>query len=190
MNKKIPIEVSARHIHLSQDDLEALFGKGYQLKKLKQLTQPCDFAAEEKLDIRIGDKKISGLRIVGPVREQTQVELSTTDSFSLGMEIPLRLSGDITGTPGAFLVGPQHEIEIKEGLIVAKRHLHLTSDEANTLGFKSGESVSIKTEGERAVIFHNVVIRVREDYALCFHLDTDEGNACGVLKKSYGFLIF
>jgi len=189
MEKKIPVEISARHIHLSQEDLERIFGKGYELKKMKQLTQPSDFAAKETLDIKVGEKILKNVRIVGPVREKTQVELSTTDSIFLGIKVPFRLSGNIEGTPGAVLIGPQGEIEIKEGLIIPIRHLHANFVEAKELGIKDGEEVSIKIEGERALVFHKVKVRVKENYALCVHLDTDEGNAAGIDKKTEGILI-
>ncbi len=189
MEKKVPIEVSARHIHLSQKDLEALFGESYQLEKLKDLTQPSDFAAKETLDILVGEEKIEGVRIIGPVREKTQIELSRTDAIQLGVEAPLRISGDLDGTPGAVLRGPQGEVEIKEGLIVAKRHIHVSLKEAEDLGLKDGDLVSVRVEDDRSLTFHQVKVRVREDYKLCMHIDTDEGNAASVDKKGEGFIL-
>lgn len=189
MNKKVPIEISARHIHLSQKDLEVLFGKGYQLKKLRKLSQADDFAAQETLDIKIGSKVIKKLRIVGPVRKETQIELSITDAFSLGIIPPLRLSGDIKETPGAILIKSKKKLKIKKGVIIAKRHLHCSPQQAKRLKLKNGMSVSVKIKGERALIFDNVKVRVKKGYNLCLHLDTDEGNAAGIIKKEKGEII-
>ena len=189
MNKKVPIEISARHIHLCQKDLEVLFGKGYQLKKLRKLSQADDFAARETLDIKIGSKVIKKLRIVGPVRKKTQIELSITDAFSLGIIPPLRLSGDIKGTPGAILIKSKKKLKIKKGVIIAKRHLHCSPQQAKRLKFRNGMSVSVKVNGKRALTFHNVKVRVGENYKLAVHLDTDEGNAAGIIKKGKGKII-
>ena len=189
MNIKIPIEVSARHVHICQKDLEALFGKGYRLKKLRQLTQPCDFAAEETLDIEANGKKITNVRIVGPVREKTQVELSLTDAINLGITPPLKISGDLNGTPGLVLIAPEKEIIIEEGVIIPARHIHCATDEAEELGLKNGSMVSVLVKGPRKITFHDVVIRIRDDYKLCMHLDTDEGNAAGINKVGEGYLI-
>lgn len=189
MITKIPIEVSARHIHLSQSDLEALFGSGYQLKKLRQLTQPCDFSANETLDIEANGKKITNVRIVGPVREQTQVELSITDAINLGITPLLRISADLKGTPGIILIGPKKEITIKEGVIIPARHTHYATAEAEEMGLKNGSMVSVLVKGPREISFHDVVIRVRDDYKLCMHLDTDEGNAAGINKVGEGYLV-
>lgn len=189
MSKKVPIEVSARHIHLSQKDLEALFGKGYKLKKLKQLTQPSDFTTKETLTLQAGFGKISKVRIVGPVRRKTQVELSLTDAVNLGINPPIKKSGDLEGTPGITLIGPKKRIKIKRGVIIPWRHIHCATDEAGKLGLKNGMAVSVKIKRDRAVTFHNVKIRVREDYKLCMHLDTDEGNAAGIIKKGIGKII-
>jgi len=189
MDIKIPIEVSARHIHLSKDDLEKLFGKGYQLKKMKQLTQPFDFSAEETLDTKINSQVLKNLRIVGPLREKTQVELSITDAVGLKIEPPIRLSGDIAATPGIILIGPAGEVELEKGVIIAKRHIHCSTSEAEKLGFKNGDVVSVKVEGERPIIFKEVAIRVRDDYKLCLHLDTDEGNAAGINKIGQGIIL-
>ena len=190
MSTKVPIEVSARHIHLSQKDLESLFGKGYQLKKIRKLSQADDFAARETLDIKIGSKIIKRLRIVGPVRKETQIELSITDAVGLGINLPLRLSGDIKGTPGAILIGPQKKIKIKDGVIIAQRHLHCNPKEAKKLKLKDGMSVSIEIKGVRALTFHNIKIRIGKNYKLAVHLDTDEGNAVGIIKKGEGKIIW
>ena len=189
MNKIIPIEVSARHIHLSRKDLEALFGDGYQLKKIKDLTQPGDFAAEEALDVSSNGKEIENIRIVGPARKETQIELSMTDALHLGLKPEVRISGSIDGTQGIDIIGPKGGIKIQKGVIVAKRHIHCNLKEAKELGLKNKEIVSVKTEGERGLVFDNVEIRVDDKYKLVMHLDTDEGNASGINKKSKGLLI-
>jgi putative phosphotransacetylase len=189
MNKKIPVEVSARHIHLSQKDLEALFGLGYQLKKARQLTQPSDFASEETLDIRAGEKIIPSLRVIGPVREKTQIEVSLTDMIFLNVKPIIRLSGDLKGTPGIALIGPKGKVELKEGLIVVQRHIHCSANEAKKIGLKK-RAVSVLIKGEREITFHNVAIRIGDNYKLCLHLDTDEGNAAGINKIGEGYLIF
>ena len=212
---KIPIEVSARHIHLCQKDLEALFGEDYELKKARQLYQPSDFAAEEVLDLKLGDKEIKGLRVVGPLREKTQVEISKTDAIGLGTNPPVRLSGDLSGSEGFILIGPEGEAELREGLIIAQRHIHCATEEAKELGLKNGDVVLIKTEGssptnfklgadgkspnlevnsklvgdKRPITFRNVKVRVRDGYKLCMHIDTDEGNAAGIDKKGLGTIL-
>lgn len=186
---KIPVEVSARHCHLSKNDLEKLFGIGYELKKMKQLTQPCDFACQETVDIQFGSKKIERVRVVGPVRENTQVEISITDAVGSGIMPPLKLSGDLKGASQVIIIGPKGLIELKEGLIVAQRHLHCATDEANKFGLKSGDKLSVKIEGDRQIIFGNVIVRVKDDYKLCVHLDTDEGNAAGINKVTEGYII-
>lgn len=187
--KKVLIEVSARHIHLSKEDLESLFGKGYELEKLKDLSQPHDFAAKETVEIKAGDRVFPKVRVVGPVREKTQIEFSATDVISCGKEPVIKASGSLEGSLGAVLKGPEGEIEIKEGLIVPRRHLHCSVKEAEELGLKEGDSVSVKTQGERSLTFHNVRVRVNEEYRLAVHIDTDEGNAAGIKKKTEGTII-
>ena len=189
MNKKILIEVSARHIHLSQEDLEKLFGKGYELTKLKQLTQPSDFAAKETLDIQNGSEKISKVRIIGPTRKETQVELSRTDVIYLKLNPPIRISGNIKGTPGIILIGPKKRIKIKKGVIIAQRHIHCATSEAKKFSLRNGLAVSVKVKGLRAVTFHNVKIRANKDFRLSMHIDTDEGNTAGITKKGEGVII-
>lgn len=188
-NIKIPVEVSARHCHLAKQDLEKLFGEGYEFKKIKQLSQPSDFACEETVSIKNYSNVLENIRIVGPLREQTQVEISKTDAFKLGANPPIRLSGDLKNSDGVILAGPAGEVELKEGLIVAKRHLHCATDEAKKLGLKNGDVISVKISGERPVIFENVIVRIRGDYKLCMQIDTDEGNACGLDKKGEGIIL-
>ena len=191
--KKIPIEISARHIHLSQKDLEALFGKGYQLKKMRELSQLGEFAAEEKIDIQSNlepkTRKIPNVRILGPTRKQTQVEVSHTDAIFLKVKPIVRESGHLKGTPGAVLVGPQGKIKIKEGVINAWRHIHCSPKESQKLGLKNKMLVSVKTMGIRSMTFHKVMVQVKPNYRLYMHLDTDEGNAASIVKKGIGYLI-
>jgi len=189
MNKKIPIEVSARHIHLSERDKDALFGRGYQLKKLRKLAQPGEFVAEEKLDIQVGSRKISNVKIIGPVREETQIELSHTDAIFLRIEPIVRESGDIQGTPGAILISPKNKIEAKKGVINTWRHIHCSPEEAKKLGLKDGMLVSVQTSGNCSITFHNVKVRINKKYRPCMHLDTDEGNAACMPKKGEGIII-
>ena len=189
MDIKIPIEVSARHIHLSQEDLENLFGKGYQLKKAKDLSQPSDFASEEVLDIKVGDKKISNVRIIGPIRPETQVEISKTDAIYLGVNPPIRLSGDLSDSCGIALIGPKEEVNLEKGLIIALRHIHCTKAEAENMGLKERDAVAVKIDSERPLVFHDVLIRIKDDYKLCMHIDTDEGNAAGINKIASGTIL-
>jgi len=186
---KIPIEVSARHIHLSKQHLEVLFGSDYKLTKLKNLTLPCIFSAKETLKIKHNDKEFSQVRIVGPVREQTQVELSITDCLNLGIKPVLRKSGDLENTPGIKIIGPQAQVFLKQGVIVAWRHIHLNAQEAKKLQVKNNDLVSVKTNCDRGLVFDNVQIRVQENAKLVMHIDTDEGNAGGINKKTLGVII-
>jgi len=186
---KIPVEISARHCHLSKEDSEKLFGEGYELKKERQLTQPSDFACRETVNIQVGSKKFENVRVVGPLRQQTQIEISLSDAVGSGITPSVRLSGNLQGSEAVILQGPSGQVELKEGLIVAKRHLHCATDEARKLGLENGGIFSIEISGERSVIFKNVIVRVRDDYKLCLHLDTDEGNAAGINKSGEGFLI-
>ncbi len=189
MKIKIPVEVSARHIHLSQKDLETLFGLGRELKKKNSLTQPSDFACEETVSLKNDFQIFENVRIVGPVRENTQIEISKTEALKLGVNPPIRLSGDLKDSSGITLVGPAGEVNLTEGLIIAQRHIHCATNEAKKLKLKNGETVSVKIESERPVIFEKVVVRVRDDYKLCLHLDTDEGNSAAINKIGEGFII-
>lgn len=183
---RIPIEISARHIHLCQKDLEILFGQGYKLRKLRDLTLLGEFAAQEMLVVKNGDQQFNKVRVVGPLRPQTQVELSLTDTFYLKIKPIVRISGDLKGTPGITLIGPQGEVDLKEGVIVAKRHIHLDPQTARDWGLKHKDIVWVEVAGERGLAFHQVIIRVADNYRPVMHLDTDEGNACGISKKGMG----
>lgn len=176
-NNMIPIGISARHVHVSKEDLERLFGKGYELTHYKNLSQPGQFAAQEKLDI-IGPKgKISSVRILGPIRSESQVEVAYSDLRTLGVSTEVRSSGDIRNTPGITLKGPQGEITLLKGLIIAERHIHMTPLDAKLYGVSNGEKVSLIVEGVKAGVLDNITIRVSENYALDCHLDTDDANA-------------
>ncbi|MFA6526638.1 MAG: phosphate propanoyltransferase [Candidatus Buchananbacteria bacterium] len=174
---KIRIEVSARHCHLSQKDLDKLFGKGYQLKPMKDLSQKSQFAAQETIIVKTKDGQIDNLRILGPVRPQTQIELSMTDARKLKINPPIRLSGDIKRSVGAIIIGPKGEVKLKEGIIIAKRHIHANPAQAKKMGLSKNMIISVKTVGERSVTFHSIPVRIDDNYDLSFHIDTDEGNA-------------
>jgi putative phosphotransacetylase len=178
--KMVPVGLSNRHIHLSQEHLEVLFGEGYELTKSKDLSQPGQFAAEEKVDV-IGPKKsLTGVRILGPVRKETQVEVSLADGFVLGVKPPVRDSGDLIDSPGATIVGPKGQVVIEKGIIAAARHIHMHTSDAENFGVVDKDVVSVKVEGKRGLIFENVVVRVNKDYALEMHVDVEEGNAAGL----------
>ncbi|WP_422486520.1 phosphate propanoyltransferase [Gudongella sp. DL1XJH-153] len=180
MKKTLPIALSNRHIHISQEDLDTLFGEGYELTKMKDLSQPGQYACEEKVDV-VGPKKtIKGVRILGPVRPDTQLEVSITDAFTLGVAPVVRNSGDVAETPGAKIVGPKGEVEIDKGIIVAARHIHMHTTDGEEFGVKDGEIVSIKIPGPRGLVFDNVLVRVNPNYALEMHVDIEEGNAAGI----------
>lgn len=179
---EVLLETSARHIHVTQEALETLFGKGHELTKKKDLSQPGQFACEERVTITGPKRSLANVSILGPVRPATQVELSATDARSIGCPIFVRESGDIAGTPGCKLVGPEGEVEIECGVIAAKRHIHLDPKTAEEFGLKDKQLVSVKV-GEntgRATTFGDVVIRVNANYAPAMHIDTDESNAAGL----------
>ncbi len=178
---KFLIETSARHVHVTKEVLETLFGEGYELTVKKELSQPGQFASNERVAV-IGPKgQFPAVSILGPVRPETQVELSASDARSVGIAAPIRESGDIAGSGACKLVGPKGEVEISEGVIIAKRHIHATPEDAEALGVKDKEIVNVKVESaERSLIFGDVVVRVSPKYALAMHIDTDESNAAGV----------
>lgn len=191
MDNEVLVEISARHVHVSQADLETLFGKGYELTVKKWLSQPGQFACDERVKV-IGEKgEFPAVSILGPVRPETQVELSLTDARSIGVKAPVRESGDLAETGACKIVGPCGEIEIDHGVIAAKRHIHATPEDAERLGLKNGEivSVEIPTANGRNLIFGDVVVRVSENYALAMHIDTDESNAAGMAPNTMGKII-
>lgn len=180
MENTLPVGLSNRHIHVSQKDLDILFGEGYELTKFKDLSQPGQYACEEKVDV-VGPKgTLKGVRILGPVRSNTQFELSVSDAFALGVKPIVRNSGDIVDTPGAKLVGPKGEVEIDSGIIVAARHIHMHTSDAEKFGVADNDIVNVRVKGPRGLIFENVLVRAHKDFALEMHVDIEEGNACGL----------
>lgn len=189
MSKTVMVETSARHIHVSQEVLEQLFGTGATLTKKKDLSQPGQYACEEKVKV-VGPKGEFNMTILGPVRPATQVELSLSDARKIGVPAPVRESGDIAGTPGCKLVGPNGECEITEGVIAAKRHIHLDTKTAEEFGVTDKQIVSLKLNGEgRNLVFGDVVIRVSDKFAPAAHIDTDESNAAGLCGTVDGEII-
>lgn len=181
MNFKCTVGLSNKHVHLSNEHIDILFGKDHELTPMKDLSQPGQFACEEKVDL-VGPKRtIKGVRILGPARKESQVEISFSDAFTLGLkDVPVRDSGNLDGTPGIKLIGPCGEVELKRGVIVAARHVHLHTSDAEKYGLKDKDIVKVKVGGQRAVIFENVLIRVSDKYALDMHVDVEEGNAAAL----------
>ena len=179
MGYEVKIGLSNKHLHLQKEHIEILFGKGHELTPTKPLVQPGQFACEEKVDI-VGPKNtLKGIRVLGPARPETQVEVAMTDARTLGIKAPVRESGKLEGTPGCKIVGPCGEVEIDQGVIVALRHVHLSPAQAEEAGVKDKDIVSIKIEGERGLVFNNVLVRSGDAHEREVHLDTDEGNAAG-----------
>lgn len=191
MANQVLVEISARHVHVSKEDLEILFGEGYELTCKKMLSQPGQFACEERVKV-VGTKgEFPAVSILGPCRKETQIELSLTDARSIGVVAPVRESGDIDDSGACKLVGPAGEIELAKGVIAAKRHIHATTKDAEELGITNGEivSVEIPTSNGRSLTFGDVVCRVNDSYALAMHIDTDEANAAGMAPNTMGTII-
>lgn len=190
MKKEVLVEISARHVHVSEEHLEILFGKGYKLTPKKDLSQPGQFACEERVTVVGPKKELAGVSILGPCRKATQVEISLTDARSIGVKAPIRESGDVAGSGACKLIGPAGEIELTEGVIAAKRHIHMTTADAEKYGITDSQIVSVKipTEG-RALVFGDVVARVSDSYALAMHLDTDEANAAAIPGSCIGEIL-
>lgn len=185
-----PIGISNRHLHLTQEHVEILFGKGYELQKLKDLSQPGQYACKETVTI-IGPsmRSIEGVRVLGPVRPQTQVEISRTDSFTLKVKPPVRESGKITGSAPVTIVGPKGVVTISEGCIIANRHIHMSLDDGARFGVKDCDYVTVELNGERRTTFYDVQIRVHKDFRLEMHIDTDDANAAGVKNGDKAVII-
>lgn len=183
-NQQIPVGISNRHIHLSQQEVDKLFGQEYQLTKLKDLSQPGQYACKETVMICGPKGAIEKVRILGPVRKQTQVEILQSDSFKLGVKAPLRLSGDLSGSGNITLIGPKGSAEISEGVVVAKRHIHMLPAEAVQFGVHDGQAVTIEFSGERGGSLSNVIIRAVENSGLECHIDTEEANALGITPNT------
>ena len=189
MERKVIVETSARHIHLAKEHVEALFGAGHALTIKKELSQPGQFACEEKVEL-VGPKGTLKVSVLGPERKSTQVELSYTDARTLGLAgVPVRESGDTAGTPGLKLVGPAGEVTVDEGVIIAKRHIHMTPADAEAYGLADKQIVKVKVESGRTTIFDDVVVRVNPTFALAMHIDTDECNAAAAFGTIYGTII-
>ena len=179
--KSIPVGISNRHIHLSREHVDILFGKGYQLTKLKDLSQPGQFACKEQLTIIGPSMRASeGVRVLGPERKASQVEISRTDSYVLKVKPPVRESGDIKGSSPITVIGPRGIVTLNEGCIIANRHIHMSIDEAAAFGVQDGEYVDVELCGERKTLFYDVQIRAHKDFRLEMHIDTDDANAAGV----------
>ena len=187
---KFIVETSARHIHLTDSDIETLFGAGAVLHNKKDLSQPGQFACEEKVEL-VGPKGSLKVSVLGPARKETQVELSFTDARTLGLKsVPVRESGDVAGTPGIKLVGPAGEIDLDHGVIIAKRHIHMTPADAEAFGVKDKDVVNVKIASDgRTTIYGDVVVRVSPSYALAMHIDTDESNAAAAFGECYGEIV-
>jgi|WetSurMetagenome_2_1015567.scaffolds.fasta_scaffold151283_2 propanediol utilization protein len=185
---KIPIEISARHIHLSEKDFEKLFGKNEKLIPLRKLSQPGEFASDKTVEIVNRNKKIANVRVLGPFRKNSQAEISLTDAYFLKLSpMPkIKVSGDLANTTKIIIKGEKSSIQIP--CIIAKRHLHASIKEARQLKLKNNQKISVEVEGIRGITFHEIVVRISDNYRLALHLDTDEGNSAGIFGKTEGTL--
>ena len=189
MGYTVPAGISNKHLHLSEADFKTLFGEDAEMSFFKKLSQPGQFATDDKVDIVGPIGTLKGIRILGPYRKQTQVELAQTDCFATGIKGVLRESGKLEGTPGCKLVGPKGEVELTEGVIVAQRHIHLSTAQAEEAGVKNGDIVKVKFDGPRALVFDNVVVRAGDTHERDMHLDTDEANAAGLQNGQLGEIV-
>lgn len=185
----IEVEASGRHVHLSRSDVDTLFGPGYQLTKVKDLSQPGQYACQERVSVTGPKGTLNNVVVLGPERKDTQVEVSLTDALVIGVKSPVRQSGDITGTPGVTISNGDKKIHLEKGLIVAKRHVHMTPEDASKFNVVDGEIVKVKVFGERPLIFDDMVIRVHKDFRTYIHIDYDEANACGYTKGTWGMIL-
>ncbi|MBS2028224.1 MAG: phosphate propanoyltransferase [Deltaproteobacteria bacterium] len=179
-NAVLPVAVSGRHVHLSREDCELLFGPDHELIRSRDVTQPGQYACVEAVSVVGPAATLEQVAVVGPLRAQTQVELSRTDAIRIGVDPPVRESGHLANTPGVILRGPRGSVELRQGAIVALRHLHATPEDARRLGLRDGAHISVRVRGPRALVFEDVVVRVSPSFKLDVHLDTDEANAAGV----------
>ncbi len=191
MAKEFLVETSARHVHVTQETLEKLFGEGYQLTVKKELSQPGQYASNERVTVVGPKKELANVSILGPCRSLNQVELSATDARSIGIDAPIRESGNVAGSGACKLVGPKGEVELAEGVIVAKRHIHMTEADAAEMGVKNGEIVSVLIDNDngRKTIYGDTVVRVSNSYALAMHVDTDESNAAACARCQMGVIV-
>lgn len=183
MKRQLPIALSNRHLHLSQEDIDVLFGSGYELTKVKDLGQPGQYACNEKIDIEGSKGTIKGIRVLGPARNKSQIEISLGDARVLGLETYIRNSGDLKDTPGVKMIGPKGQVDLKEGVIVAARHIHMSVEDGEKFNVKDKDKVRVKAGKDRALIFENVLVRISPNFTLEMHVDIEEGNAAGV--KNY-----
>jgi acetate kinase len=186
--RPIPVAVSAHHVHLSKEHLEALFGPGHRLTPRSDLSQPGQYACEEAVNLVGPRREIPRVRVLGPTRDGTQVEISRTEEFQLGINAPVRMSGDLDGSPGLVLKGPAGEVKLDQGVIIAQRHVHMTPEDALLFGLQDKDVVMVRVEGQRELIFGDVMVRVNPEYALEMHVDTDEGNAAELSEGAVGYL--
>lgn len=185
----IRIEISARHVHLTAAHIAVLFGSSYTLRPLHPLSQRDEFASTATVTLRTKGGEIQGVRVLGPARAYTQVELAATDARRLGLTPPVRRSGNLAGTPGVTIVGPRGTLKLRSGVILQRRHLHLSDQEAKKLGIRDGQRVAVQVAGPRKLIFQEVEVKVQPTFRKSLHLDTDEGNAAGITKKVKGNLL-
>jgi len=193
MNREVKVEVSARHLHISQEDFMTLFGK-QELTKLRDISQPGQYAASETVSLRGSKGQIDNVRILGPFRNQTQIELSKTDAYYLGIEAPLRLSGQLENSGSIDIIGPQGELKLKSGVITALRHLHISTENAKEWGLKDGQNISIRVgQGDaddiKDMIFKEIIVRISDEFVLSCHIDTDEANAANINKFTMGVIL-
>ena len=186
MSRQILINISNRHLHLSADHVEILFGKSHELQNIKDLIQPGQFACDETVEIAGPKGSVKGVRVIGPERKQTQVEILVADAYKLGVPAVIRDSGDLKDTPGIKIIGPCGEVDIEEGVIAAARHLHLHTDEAAEMGYKDKDIIRVRTDGPRGIIFENVLVRVSDTYKLEMHVDVEEANAALIKNGQLG----
>ena len=186
--RKVVVEMSGKHCHVTEEVLEKLFGAGFELEVKKMLSQPGQFATPHRITV-VGPKSSTTLSIIGPCRKVNQIELSFTDARALGFEPPVRESGDVAGSPGCKLIGTEGEVEIAEGVIIAKRHVHLTPEDAEKFGIVDKQIVKVRLEGERSLIFDSVIARVSEEYATFMHIDYDEGNAASPMLSNIATIL-
>lgn len=182
---EVPVSISARHLHLQQEHVELLFGVGYELSRFKEISQPGQFACNEKVTLKGPKGTIENVRILGPLRKQSQIEISRTDARKLGISPPVRNSGNLAGSEAITLIGPKGSILLEEGCIIADRHIHMTPQDARDFGVRDKQKVSVLVEGEKAGVMGQVTIRVNERYALDMHIDTDDANAFDLKGKEW-----
>jgi len=177
---KIIIEISVRHVHLAKSDIDKLFGKDYKLTKLRDLSQSHEFATNEVVDLKTAKNILKHIRVLGPARDYTQVEMAKTDAFHLGLNPLVKMSGDLEDTPGLTIVGPKGEVDISQGVILSYRHIHCSPVQAKKYGLRHKQIVKVKTEGQRSMIFKNVMVKIKEGFDWRMHIDTDEANGAGI----------